>query len=244
MNIPPLDPAGAKGEHFHSLVDNAARPSVFVIQDNTRAFPGTLNPKGVSYHTTSLVRRIIIMRSASSRSVPRVARALSPVAQGISSPTRTPAPGRSRAPRRRPRRRIIIRGPRGARRGPRGARRGPRGAHARRASPRPSRSWRTRPPAVVGPSPAAHRGVARESGSARPMMILPAASMKWWSSPTTTRRRRARGAASSEFGDSSPAAFTSCSRLDRVFCFRIKTLERSQTGPNPCSCQCPIGSYP
>jgi hypothetical protein len=122
------------------------------------------------------------MRSASSRSVPRVARALSPVAQGISSPTRTPAPGRSRAPRRRPRRRIIIRGPRGARRGPRGA-------HARRASPRPSRSWRTRPPAVVGPSPA-HRGVARESGSARPMMILPAASTKWWSSPTTTRRRR------------------------------------------------------
>jgi len=56
MNIPPLDPAGAKGEHFHSLVDNAARPRVFVIQDNTRAFPGTLNPKGVSYHTTSLVR--------------------------------------------------------------------------------------------------------------------------------------------------------------------------------------------
>lgn len=157
MNIPPLDPAGAKGEHFHSLVDNAARPRVFVIQDNTRAFPGTLNP--------SLVR--IIMRSSSSRSVPRVARALSPVAQGISSPTRTPAPGRSRAPRRRPRR-------------------GPRGAHARRASPRPSRSWRTRPPAVVGPSPAAHRGVARESGSARQT----AASMKWWSSPTTTRRRR------------------------------------------------------
>jgi hypothetical protein len=155
MNIPPLDPAGAKGEHFHSLVDNAARPSVFVIQDNTRAFPGTLNPKGVSYHTTSLVRRIIIMRSASSRSVPRVARALSPVAQGISSPTRTPAPGRSRAPRRRPRRRIIIRGPKGARRGPRGA-------HARRASPRPSRSWRTRPPAVVRPSPAAHRGWSRK----------------------------------------------------------------------------------
>ena len=167
MNIPPLDPAGAKGEHFHSLVDNAARPRVFVIQDNTRAFPGTLNPKGVSYHTTSLVRRIIIMRSASSRSVPRVARALSPVAQGISSPTRTPAPGRSRAPRRRPRR-------------------GPRGAHARRASPRPSRSWRTRPPVMMGPSPAAHRGVARESGSARQT----AASMKWWSSPTTTRRRR------------------------------------------------------
>jgi hypothetical protein len=50
MNIPPLDPAGAKGEHFHSLVDNAARPRVFVIQDNTRAFPGTLNPK--EYHIT------------------------------------------------------------------------------------------------------------------------------------------------------------------------------------------------
>jgi hypothetical protein len=40
MNIPPLDPNGAKGEHFHSLVDNTTNPKIFVINDNTRAYPG------------------------------------------------------------------------------------------------------------------------------------------------------------------------------------------------------------
>ena len=42
MNIPPLDPSGAKGEHFHSLVDNTTYPRIFVINDNTRAYPGML----------------------------------------------------------------------------------------------------------------------------------------------------------------------------------------------------------
>ena len=42
MNIPPLDPNGAKGEHFHSLVDNTTNPKIFVINDNTRAYPGML----------------------------------------------------------------------------------------------------------------------------------------------------------------------------------------------------------
>jgi len=48
MNIPPLDPSGAKGEHFHSLVDNTTQPRIFVINDNTRAYPGMLigsNPR-------------------------------------------------------------------------------------------------------------------------------------------------------------------------------------------------------
>lgn len=40
MNIPPLDSNGAKGEHFHSLVDNTTNPKIFVINDNTRAYPG------------------------------------------------------------------------------------------------------------------------------------------------------------------------------------------------------------
>lgn len=42
MNIPPLDPNGAKGEHFHSLVDSTTNPKIFVINDNTRAYPGML----------------------------------------------------------------------------------------------------------------------------------------------------------------------------------------------------------
>ena len=42
MNQPPIDPAGAKGEHFHSLVDNVMEPRIFVINDNTRAYPGYL----------------------------------------------------------------------------------------------------------------------------------------------------------------------------------------------------------
>lgn len=42
MNIPPLDPNGARGEHFHSLVDNTTQPRIFVINDNTRAYPGML----------------------------------------------------------------------------------------------------------------------------------------------------------------------------------------------------------
>jgi len=40
MRMPPLDPEAAKGEHFHSLVDCAARPKIYVITDNTRAYPG------------------------------------------------------------------------------------------------------------------------------------------------------------------------------------------------------------
>jgi hypothetical protein len=42
MKIPLLDTSGAKGEHFHSLVDNVASPSIFVINENTRVYPGTL----------------------------------------------------------------------------------------------------------------------------------------------------------------------------------------------------------
>jgi len=42
MNQPPIDTAGAKGEHFHSLVDNLQNPSIFVINDNTRAYPAYL----------------------------------------------------------------------------------------------------------------------------------------------------------------------------------------------------------
>ena len=43
MNIPPLDPSGAKGEHFHSLVDNTTYPRICVINDNTRAYPGIVS---------------------------------------------------------------------------------------------------------------------------------------------------------------------------------------------------------
>ena len=42
MNQPPIDPDGATGEHFHSLVDNVMEPRIFVINDNTRAYPGYL----------------------------------------------------------------------------------------------------------------------------------------------------------------------------------------------------------
>ena len=48
MNIPPLDPNGAKGEHFHSLVDNTTNPKIFVINDNTRAYPGIV-PSGLCF---------------------------------------------------------------------------------------------------------------------------------------------------------------------------------------------------
>ena len=37
-----IDPDGATGEHFHSLVDNVKEPRIFVINDNTRAYPGYL----------------------------------------------------------------------------------------------------------------------------------------------------------------------------------------------------------
>ncbi len=37
-----IDPSGAKGEHFHSLVDKVLSTSIFVINDNTRAYAGTL----------------------------------------------------------------------------------------------------------------------------------------------------------------------------------------------------------
>ena len=42
MSQPPLDPNGAKGEHFHCLVDNVHNPGLFVIPDNTRAYPAYL----------------------------------------------------------------------------------------------------------------------------------------------------------------------------------------------------------
>jgi len=42
MNQPPIDAAGAKGEHFHSLVDNPHNPRIFVVNDNTRAYPAYL----------------------------------------------------------------------------------------------------------------------------------------------------------------------------------------------------------
>ena len=42
MNQPPIDAAGAKGEHFHSLVDKLHNPTIFVINDNTRAYPAYL----------------------------------------------------------------------------------------------------------------------------------------------------------------------------------------------------------
>lgn len=44
MNIPPLDLSGARGEHFHSLVDRIMNPQIFVINDNSRAYPGMLLP--------------------------------------------------------------------------------------------------------------------------------------------------------------------------------------------------------
>ena len=47
MNQPPIDPAGAKGEHFHSLVDNVFDPRIFVINEPTRAYPAYL----ISYTT-------------------------------------------------------------------------------------------------------------------------------------------------------------------------------------------------
>jgi hypothetical protein len=71
MKIPPLDPSGAKGEHFHSLVDNMSSPRIYVVNDNTRAFPGSL---------PACVRRV------------RSLYAKSAVTQGISSRTRTPVP--------------------------------------------------------------------------------------------------------------------------------------------------------
>ncbi len=38
-----IDPSGAKGEHFHSLVDKVLSTSIFVINnDNTRAYASTL----------------------------------------------------------------------------------------------------------------------------------------------------------------------------------------------------------
>ena len=71
MKIPPLDPSGAKGEHFHSLVDNMSSPKIYVVNDNTRAFPGSL---------PACVRCV---RSLCAKTA---------VTQGISSRTRTPVP--------------------------------------------------------------------------------------------------------------------------------------------------------
>jgi hypothetical protein len=71
MKIPPLDPSGAKGEHFHSLADNMSSPKIYVVNDNTRAFPGSL---------PACVRRV---RSLCAKTA---------VTQGISSRTRTPVP--------------------------------------------------------------------------------------------------------------------------------------------------------
>jgi hypothetical protein len=71
MKIPPLDPSGAKGEHFHSLVDNMSSPKIYVVNDNTRAFPGSV-PVCVS-----------CVRSLCAKTA---------VTQGISSRTRTPVP--------------------------------------------------------------------------------------------------------------------------------------------------------
>ena len=51
MNQPPIDAAGAKGEHFHSLVDNPHNPRIFVINDNTRAYPAHL----VTYESSTSV---------------------------------------------------------------------------------------------------------------------------------------------------------------------------------------------
>jgi len=48
MDQPPIDPKGAKGEHFHSLVDNAVDPKIFVINEPTRAYPAYL----ISYNST------------------------------------------------------------------------------------------------------------------------------------------------------------------------------------------------
>jgi len=71
MKIPPLDPSGAKGEHFHSLVDNMLSPRIYVVNDNTRAFPGS---------SPAFVRCV---RSLCAKTA---------VTQGISSRTRTPVP--------------------------------------------------------------------------------------------------------------------------------------------------------
>ena len=68
MKIPPLDPSGAKGEHFHSLVDNMSSPRIYVVNDNTRAFPGS---------SPAFVRCV---RSLCAKTA---------VTQGISSRTRT-----------------------------------------------------------------------------------------------------------------------------------------------------------
>ena len=48
MDQPPIDEKGAKGEHFHSLVDNAVDPQIFVINEPTRAYPAYL----ISYNST------------------------------------------------------------------------------------------------------------------------------------------------------------------------------------------------
>ncbi len=69
--IPPLDPSGSKGEHFHSLVDNMSSTRIYVVNDNTRAFPGNL---------PACVRCV---RSLYAKTV---------VTQVISSRTRTPVP--------------------------------------------------------------------------------------------------------------------------------------------------------
>jgi hypothetical protein len=51
MNQPRIDAAGAKGEHFHSLVDNPHNPMIFVVNDNTRAYPAYL----VTYESSTSV---------------------------------------------------------------------------------------------------------------------------------------------------------------------------------------------
>lgn len=40
MCIPPLNGKAARGEHFHTMVDDVRNPSFFVVTDNQRAFPG------------------------------------------------------------------------------------------------------------------------------------------------------------------------------------------------------------
>jgi hypothetical protein len=62
MNQPPIDAAGAKGEHFHSLVDNPHNPMIFVVNDNTRAYPAYLvtyesSTSASGYHWPGAVQR-------------------------------------------------------------------------------------------------------------------------------------------------------------------------------------------
>ena len=59
MIQPPLDPNGAKGEHFHSMVDNVMEPRIFVVNDNTRAYPGYLvTYKPQARHSSHTARAI------------------------------------------------------------------------------------------------------------------------------------------------------------------------------------------